>query len=236
MRSLLAALAILLAACASEAPPPDPSLEPAPGAGADDGSADTTPFDAQAWLQEHAAAFENNAEYEENVRLGRAALADLPLDVERACFEWEGEPYEPSDDLPHAYGILSLIEIGPQEVVVEATCSFGAYQGTYAMLHLQGPEIALVEAPEWNPETGALQTHPVLGGFSDYSSPPDRTFSVFIKSRGLGDCGVWTQYRLGEQIGTVEPLEVRERDCDQFLGDEDELPPPDEWPVVWSAS
>lgn len=235
MRVVLALVAVL-AACTSPDDAPDalPTDAPEPAAVAEaEASADG--FDAQAWLAEARALPTDDVE-------GRtahtAALADA-VDWKRACDSYvdptTGEVvYEPTPDDAAGFGRgdLDVTDVGPEEAVVAITCYFGAYQGAYALVHVDGPDVSLLSAPALDADGWPLdvaQSHfstPALSGFAEGE------VVTFAKGRGLGDCGTLIRYAAGGD-DTLAVREVRQRACGDAVPDP--LPPPDEWPVVYAA-
>jgi hypothetical protein len=208
------------------------------------GAAQAQPFDARAWL---AAATEATGGVDvetvdfDDARIARIkALADT-LDAavgwRAACFSyWDPEAQrvvqEPADAYTDhwSHGMMELFPFGEGEALAAVTCTFGAYQGTHAVVHVAGDRATLLRAQDYD-EHGQPYGPP-SAVFSTVMAvePRTRTFATFARWRGLGDCGMYTQYRVGP-AGEAETLKVRARDCGDTIPDE--LPPPQDWPVVF---
>jgi hypothetical protein len=221
MRALLPLLAAL-AACGSPEPP---ARAQAPSATPGSAAADPA-FDARAWHRA-AAAVDTSGGYEATWARMRALTdtLDRATGWKAACAREEGAPtFEPRGPS----GVFALSPLADDEALVEVTCQFGAYQGSFALVRLDGPRATLVRGPRAD-DTGALtDTSAVHVGYL-MVDPEARTFSVFAKSRGPGDCGVYSSYALDGDAARL--TEVRARDCAEEIPDE--LPAPREWPVVY---
>ena len=222
--------AIVLAACSPDAPPAGPTPDTSGG------------FDAQAWLAEarEVAVGAEGADLDDPGTDRMKTLAgelNAAADWRRACDtfadydtgEMTYDPVPPGEG-HWIRGTMEIEDVSDTEAVVAITCDFGAYQGSYALVHIDGATARVLTAPEFTasgrpdgPRTGTFST-PFLGEASE------GTISTFARARGLGDCGLYITYALGDDL-TVR--EVRERDCDSDVPDP--LPPPDEWPVVYAA-
>lgn len=231
MRAVLA-LALVLAACTppeSEAPPAAPradAIGPAPAPAG---------FDAQAWLAE-ARALATDADGFDARTAHAEALAEA-VDWPTACDTYvdpeTGEPvYDPFDGgFPR--GDFEVADLGDASAVVAVVCTFGAYQGTYALVRIDGQDVGLLTAPALAADGRPLDVDEGWFGTPDFGGFEEGVLTTFMKSRGLGDCGRFVRYGVGDGDRlTVE--EVRERDCLPDLPDD--LPPPSAWPVVYSSS
>ncbi len=147
----------------------------------------------------------------------------------------DGAPvYEPTapEDAHWARGTLDVGLVTETEAVVAVTCSFGAYQGYYALVHIRGDRATLLRAPATS-ETG----QPMDASDATFSTPSwdrlsDRILTTFGLARGLGDCGIYATYALASG-DAMELSEVRQRECGADTPDD--LPPPEAWPVVYTA-
>lgn len=230
-------LLLCLAACAppDEAPrseafaaqsAPSPTPAPAP--------ADS--FDARAWLAEVQTVLarpSDDARAREVQRLA-AALNDA-LDWHRACDTYRDEDgaevYDPVMRESGTSGELEVTPIRDDTALIAVTCYFGAYQGAYALVHIEDERASLVRAPyidiDGQPadyDTGVFST-PGYGGLAEGE------FRTYAKGRGLGDCGMLVHYRLVD-LGRAEVREVRSQECD-YEGEP--VIEPSEWPVVYRA-
>lgn len=242
MRLLVLAPALLLVACATSDSSPEPESDPlgvsTPSMPAVDG------FDAQAWLAE-ARAFgfdpESSGYDDDGTDRMKALSAELneAADWRRACdtyldYETGEEIYEPTPPGEGHWvrGTFEIGDVSETEAVVAITCDFGAYQGSYAFVHIAGDRVALLTAPSVDEE--GQPSGPADGTFStpDFSRLGTGFLSTFAKARGLADCGLYVTYAMGEG-STLSVHEVRERDCGDDIPDD--LPSPEEWPVVYTA-
>lgn len=221
-RQLVALL--ILSGCAAEAPPAQPD-ELGPG------------FDARAWVNALEVALADSAQLNSwNLEAGPLwDTANVHLELDRACdtyFDGDALVYDPlppdSDFNDERRGLMELNRLGTDEAVVTAQCTYGAYQGSYLLIHVEQTRASLLSAR-------------VAPGESDLRAPlisepraitDDRHISTFSKARGLSDCGVYTTYRIGEGPD-LQTVEVRERECSDDIPDEIA---PETWPVVYSAN
>lgn len=244
-RHLLALAALLLASggCTDPSAPEastsaPPASETSPEASGDD-------FDAQAWLEAAAGiAFDPETIDPESdeTQAARALANELNDAVEwkRACdtyLDYEtGEPiYEPlTDDMASwVRGTLDVGRISDTEAVVAVTCDFGAYQGSYALVHIRGTDATLLKAKALGEAGRPLPR--TIGTFStpDWDDLGSGTLSTFGRARGLGDCGTLATYALPASGDLLEIREVRQRECADDIPEP--LPPPSEWPIVYTA-
>ncbi|GAB5534106.1 MAG: hypothetical protein Rubg2KO_03550 [Rubricoccaceae bacterium] len=220
-RQLVALL--ILAGCAAEAPPAQPD-EVATG------------FDARAWVNAVEVALADSSQLNRwNFVVGpQWETANAHLQLDRACdsyFDGDELVYDPlppdSDFYQNRRGLMEVTQLGPDEAVVTAQCTYGAYQGSYLMIHVEADRAALLSALV---EPGESELRAPL-----ISEPrairADRRVSTFSKARGLSDCGTYTTYRIGEGAD-LQTVEVRQRECSDDVPDEIA---PETWPVVYRA-
>lgn len=127
-------------------------------------------------------------------------------------------------------------------VVMEFLCSLGAYQGSYqyAVLDMSNPEAYQVKwltIPQYTFEDKAANGHVedalTVSGLPEWNDKDSTQFSLFSKSRGIGDCGSVSKYRLTNDY-SLELTQVKARDCDnEHMPSEDEEIFPEQWPVVY---
>ncbi|MEM7788092.1 MAG: DUF1176 domain-containing protein [Bacteroidota bacterium] len=238
MTRLLLLPTLLLAACASpEADPtPSPASEPAASGMADGAVPEAdTPFDARAWLADVESALADTSQQDgiwTTVRGDVWDRVEARLGLDRACdtyYDGEALAFDPiqDPDTPRR-GLLEAVRLGDDEAVVVAQCGFGAYQGSYVLVHVEGAEAVLYEAPV-DPGVSDLRAAVLSTPSVD---PEARTVTTFGRARGLGDCGIYAIYRLGAGAA-LDAVEVRERECQDEIPDEID---PSTWPVVYSAS
>ncbi|NNF58021.1 MAG: DUF1176 domain-containing protein [Rhodothermaceae bacterium] len=244
MRTLLPLL--LLTACAQDpAPEATPAVDQAPvapsSAPAESEGAD---FDARAWLDQTRPLVEaydtaNDPDAAREAIKQQADLLDDALDWRRACDTyWDpttnAEVYDPlpREDEDFGRGMLYLDPLGEGRTLVTVTCYFGAYQGSYALVHIEGDRAMLVRAPDLDENDQPTDRRTGVFGTPEVVNPAQGIFETFSKGRGLGDCGTFVRYRLAEG-GRTDIREVRSRGCNDDLPKD--LPPPHEWPVVYRA-
>lgn len=223
-RLTLAAL-LLGAACADETPEVDPSLPSAP-------EADTT---LAGWLADVEAALADTTQQDGvwgTVRGDAWDALDASLGLHRACDTYyDGETLveeawlAPGDP---RRGFVRVDRLGADEAVVVAQCAYGAYQGSYVMVHVEGDDAVLAEAPV---DPGASDLRAAVLSHPEINADA-RTVTTFAKGRGLGDCGTYSVYRLGAGAA-LDAVEVRARECSDDIPDDID---PSTWPVVYSAS
>ncbi|HLA64285.1 MAG TPA: DUF1176 domain-containing protein, partial [Rhodothermales bacterium] len=188
-------------------------------------------FDARAWMTRSAAVWDTTAwgdDYEGRRALSRQYANELDdaLGVVEACDLWN----EARTDEEVAWGGMSREPLGGDEYLVRVDCEFFAYQGTFVYVHVDGARAAIVRAPRFYEGTVGEPT-PLFLGYADLDLGR-RRFSVFAKSRGMGDCGTYDTFevqRVGEPATLVE---ARYRSCDVEIIDED-IPGPEDYPVVY---
>jgi hypothetical protein len=241
MRLLLVLALAALLACASEpALPGTPAEIDAAEAGAR--SEPATPadsFDVQAWLAEVQALDESDYDtlVARSRRLADRLETEAALDWRRACDTYRDpttgeevyDPVGPEQEAMIGRGLMDVSPLGEGEAAVSILCAMGAYQGSWTLVHIERDRVALVRTAQL--DEGYQPTAFETATFGEPLFEPDsHDFTTFVRSRGRGDCGAFTRYRLGTG-GRAEIVEIRARDCDEEIPDE--LPPPEEWPVVY---
>ncbi|OZC02099.1 DUF1176 domain-containing protein [Rubricoccus marinus] len=245
----LALFGLLLAGCA-DAPEttgaaPEASGETASG------------FDAQAWLAEakglrfdaegsemldEASGDEiDDAGPDEAETLRAQALAaelDEAVGWRRACDTYIDENgaavYEPTptEGAHWARGTLDVGLITETEAVVAVTCDFGAYQGSYALVRIRGDRATLLRAPATDENGQPMDASETTFSTPSWDRLTDRVVTTFGRARGIGDCGNFITYALASG-DEMELSEVRQRACGDTIPDD--IPPPEAWPVVYTA-
>ena len=220
-RATLLLLAATLAGCAAAPPAMAPRA-----------------IDAADWLaRARPVALESVADADlDDQRISQAYALATELDAAvgwvRACDTyWNPETQRlVTEDASAGYtrGLFMLHDIGPAEAIVAVTCDFGAYQGSYALVHVAGPRAALLVGMQVS-ETGAPFGPPVPVYATPAFDAGAHSFTTLGVSRGLGDCGVRASYDVSG-FGTATLVEARGRACDDRPGD---APPPEDWPVVY---
>lgn len=229
-----ALLLLALSGCAAPPALPSPSVQ-------------SGGFDAAAWLADaqpyadarydSTATVEPDAASDARAKAAKRHSADLDAAVGwgRACdtywdAETQREVYEPTEPGGgHGLrGTYTVETVGAAERVVVVTCDFGAYQGSYAMVHIDGRRAALLRSESVG--MAGEPYGPPAAVYSDaFFQSGTRTFETFAKARGLGDCGILSRYRVAG-FGEAALVEVRARDCDDAP---ESAPPTDRWPVVF---
>ncbi|MEL6615978.1 MAG: DUF1176 domain-containing protein [Bacteroidota bacterium] len=223
----------LLAACSTpaEAPSGDTPEAPTPEATTPEASGEPHP-----WLVEARALSASDDNGPDDRREALLAEIDADLGWQRACdtyYDYEAEEmvYDPTDG-GAGRGWLDVTDVSDTEGVLSISCLFGAYQGTYALIYIEGDRARLLRTPAISAGGQPLaETH---GWFAEtwLDEIGTGTFTTYAKYRGLGDCGEHVEYTIGEtDVVTIQ--EVRLRDCGPDIPDP--LPPPSEWPVVYTA-
>ncbi len=229
-------LLLVLSACAASQPDEDYGLLQRPIAAAR--------FDAPGWLERARAADVRMAEDDAVTDATMTRLAaekqltatlDAAVGWARACDTyWDAaenrevtQAMEPGGG-HFLRGTYSLYDIGPGEAVAAIVCDFGAYQGSYALVHLDGARADLLRAAYIDLD-GSVSGPPSAVFATPAFDTGARTFETLALSRGLGDCGLLQRYTVGSG-GEARLLQARSRDCDDRAT---EAPPPQEWPVVF---
>ena len=218
----------------SAAPHPSASLRP-------------SGFDAAAWLVRARAADAPPLAEDDTTALEGAYEARLALEKRltdeldpatgwmRACDTyWDPETGREVTELTEPggghglRGTYDVATIAPGEAVAIITCDFGAYQGSYVLVHIEGARATLLRSVDVD-----LDGQPVGPPSAVFSTPSvedgSRLFTTFAAARGPADCGLLARYRLG--AGSEATLvEARGRDCDDRP---ESAPPAEDWPVVF---
>ncbi len=201
-------------------------------------------FDAPGWLEGARAADVRMAEDDATTDATMTRLAaekrltdalDAAVGWARACDTyWDAaenrevtEAMEPGGG-HFLRGTFSLYDVGPGEAVAAIVCDFGAYQGSYTLVHLDGARADLLRAAYIDLD-GSVSGPPSAVFATPAFDAGARTFETLALSRGLGDCGLLQRYTVGAG-GEARLLQARARDCDDRAT---EAPPPQEWPIVF---
>ena len=256
MTRLPAALAlsglVVLAACASpDSGRPDSAAAPAgtPVSPSSSPQGQERPdFDARAWREaaERAGVWATGGGSgdDEALRAVMHAYADTldaALDWRGACDQyWDAEAQAfvsdpmPRDDEHEMRGEMALYPIAADEYLVEVTCVFAAYQGSYVLAHLEGSEATLLRSQSYDDQGRPYGPPDPIFATVGFDEVEPRVFTTFSKGRGFGDCGVLTRFRIGRGAETTL-LEVRARTCEDVIAETDEYIDPATWPVVYTA-
>ena len=232
MRSVV--LLLVLAGCAADTTQP---TEPPPPASA---------FDAQQWLT-RARAFaydpmDDDAGDDEAVADSMRALTDelnTAVDWTRACNTYvDSETGEVEMDSlgtsggHFARGLYDVGELSATEAVVAVTCDFGAYQGSYALVHIDGDRAQTLRAALLNADGQPTPFAQSAFGTPRWDALANRQLETFALMRGLGDCGTLTTYGLTASDSlTIDA--VRQRDCTDTPPDTLD---PDSWPLLYPTN
>ena len=237
MRSALLSLALIAAACSPKSPGMDEDSIPPPPAGPGE-------FDDQQWLERARAAYvsleeaagEEGTESADRMKALTAELAEA-VDWRRACdtyldYETGEEMYDFMEPELSSWvrGTYEIGDVSVTEALVAVTCDFGAYQGSYALVHIDRDGARLLSATAYDLDGTELAGRQTTFSTPDFSALGAGSFSTFARARGLGDCGIYSTYAL-EGAADARVVEVRSRDCGDVIPDD--LPPPTEWPVVY---
>lgn len=251
MRPLFLLPLVALLACASEPASTAPSTEAAtPGAApaaernASPSAAPADSSDVRRWLAEVQAleAQTPTLDYDSLVArsLRLANRIDPLVGWRRACDTYNDpstgeaihEPTDPAQEATIGRGLMTVSPLGGDEAAVAVLCYRGAYQGSWALIHVEGDHASLVRTAALSEDYQPTPYEAATFG-EPLFVPDGRQFTTFVKSRGPGDCGAFTRYQLGTG-GEAEILEVRARDCADEVPEDLDLDPTT-WPVVYSA-
>lgn len=113
-------------------------------------------------------------------------------------------------DEAHAQRASEAHSVGEQKYLVKMSCSLAAYQESFEVLLYEktaaGVEVTPLTLAEFVPEGAGEPTISEVrtaGGLADYN-PEERSLSIFSKSRGLGDCGTFAEYKFeGDKLELV---------------------------------
>lgn len=202
----------------------------------------TTDIDLQAWLVE-AREVSTRTESAELDDQRVSQLKELAVELNeaadwmRACdtyvdYETGEEIYDPipMEGSHWVRGLIEVADITGSEALVAITCDFGAYQGSYSLVHIADESAFVVKAPQLD-ENGQ-PTERLIGAFStpSFEGIEQGFFQTYGKARGLGDCGTFASYQIGsEGLATIH--EVRDQGC-EYEGDP--IVEPENWPVVYN--
>ncbi len=176
---------------------------------------------------------------EYRVRLPRPALTYEDRAVWRRVLHWPDE-YEAlfEGTFGQEGARLDFLEIANGEFLVEIVLTPGWYQPSYLYAYLD---------ERTDPPTSTILTFRRITALTDsYDDlaesqemevsglpsfdPASRNLVIFHKSRGIGDCGDVSTYRIGE--GTTDLVSCRVRMCDNGIAEGGTIPEPDEWPLI----
>lgn len=192
-------------------------------------------FDGLAWTITARADLDSTA-WSEDYEATRARSKELAWELNNAsgwldaCREsWEDSHFE-----DHETGVLSLHDLQGGDVLVEAMCSFGAYQGESALIVVSDSSATLLRYP-WVSENSQRSdsSAAIHAGWFGFDNLAENEFTVFVKSRGAGGCGIFTTYALHDTM--VVPVMARAQSCDVYCDDEFNCMDPSTWPVVYST-
>jgi hypothetical protein len=189
-------------------------------------------FDASAWMEGAAVVWDSttwSASYDSALVESRRYADEL-----NASLPWRETcdlPAEEQADTTASWGIMNRYSLGQTEHLVSISCEVFASQGTFVIVYTNGPRARLVVAEQFD-DTGAPADSSALFIGLERVDAPQRTFSIFTRARGVGDCGTLANYRV-QPGGVVETLSVRARECIDVRQGEEEVP--EEWPVVYPA-
>lgn len=166
-------------------------------------------------------------EIEEELEWKRAC--DTYVDYETGEVVYDPQP---DDEFAGARGRLNVSDVSETEGLLSISCFFGAYQGSYALVYIDGDRTRLLRAPALDSDMQPMDETEASFAEIWWDDLASGTFFTFSKSRGIGDCGVYKEFEIGE-ADMLRLLEVRYRDCSPDIPDP--LPPPSEWPLVYTA-
>ncbi len=146
-----------------------------------------------------------------------------------ACREWWEDPSFEDDET----GMMSRHLLGNDRVLIEVTCSFGAYQGNFALVLIAGNEAVLLRYPDVGVDGELLPSHAAIhSGDANFEEGGRDTFSVYERGRGIGGCGTYVTYQIDDTA--VEPVQAQAQDCDAQCENEECLDPRT-WPIVYTG-
>ena len=193
----------------------------------------TEAFDGEAWLAAASTELDSTAwatDYEATALRSKELAGQLneASGWLNACREsWEDPEFEDDET-----GLLLLTTIPDERVLVEATCSFGAYQGESALVVVDDFSATLLRFP-WISEDGK-PSEPgaaIHAGWFSFDRIDTGEFDVYLKWRGVGGVGMLTTYEL---LGlSVTPIEARAQSCHVECKD-DSCIDPRSWPIIFS--
>lgn len=131
-------------------------------------------------------------------------------------------------------GGLTLLNFGASGSLLRISCGALAYQESFAYAWLPPGRLEssrLLQLPGFDPDLGEERlssAHSVVYGIDEFDRARGE-LRIFSKYRGAGDCGQWLRFQLAAE--GLRLLQWRERDCDAPLPEDEELPPPQQWPL-----
>ena len=210
------ALALLAAGCAATPSPAPPDA-----------------FDADGWLARARTAQAGPFADDPEQTAAKALSAELDAAVgwAEACDTWwnpdSGQlETDPAPSPGFTRGTFEVHDVAGGAVVA-VTCDFGAYQGSYALVHVADGRAALL--PGQGVDSDGRLFGPPTAIYSTPAFDGSARFETFAKARGLGDCGILATYEITGP-GQTALVQARARDCE---GDPEAAGTPDTWPVVY---
>lgn len=154
------------------------------------------------------------------------AIKDLPAGI-RQDFAEGGECSGLDDDISSFDGFE--MAIGDVDLYVVPCGEGGAYNQPYAAYFEQAGKFRRADFPGHD-ENGAMDNDDTA--YNVDFDPKARVFTSFFKGRGMGDCGLWSKWKLaGDKKPVLKLVEERRKDdCD---GSSDG---PDTFPLTFPAA
>ena len=134
---------------------------------------------------------------------------------------------------------LTIVHRDKSHLVMEFQCGLGAYQGSYqyTVLDLTTFQVKWLNVPQYTFEDKAAQgqvvQEPTITGLPTWDPKRPNHLSMFSKARGIGDCGMLSDYQLTKDY-TLALTQVKARDCDdEHMPTTEAEIDPVHWPVVY---
>ena len=155
-------------------------------------------------------------------------LSDFPETI-RARFSPGGECGETEETVLDGNALAH--KLTEEQTLYVTPCGMGgAYNMPYAVFVEAYGTVSTLAFPVM--EDGAPSATTVAFNLSyDYEA---KRFSAFFKGRGIGDCGTYSEWKLGEGVFGPQLILIEEafRDCPSEFNENDAVDPAD-WPKTW---
>ncbi|MEM8778005.1 MAG: hypothetical protein AAGF26_03855 [Cyanobacteria bacterium P01_G01_bin.49] len=148
---------------------------------------------------------------------------------------------EEIDDLEKSRELSQVLAMPTEEIIVELSCNFFAYQGILAYIRYQIDQQGSVSMTQFKIEKydakiGKIKEEKTILGVVLNLNYQDNSISHLTKYRGLSDIGMFYRYQVDLENNKLTLIEQRERDESHIKPTQtpEILPLPDQWPLVYA--
>jgi Protein of unknown function (DUF1176) len=126
---------------------------------------------------------------------------------------------------PEAAAYSEVTKVGDRRYLVQFQCFLGAYQGGYEFyLYSATPQVRVqpLTLRRYTFGAGTWSQERAIGGLTNFDAQKQQ-LSIFSKSRGPGDCGSFSRYKLEGNTLKLQEYRVKEA-CDGNFVDPEKYP------------